>query len=382
MASVKQRPSGAWQAKVRRLGFPDQSKTFARKTDAEAWARAVEREMDVGSFVSRNKAENTTFGDAVDRYLAEVVPKLRAQRQPTSMLLKLKERFGEYSLVAIQPSMLAAYRDERLRAVGPQTVTHELGLVNRVFKACQLDWGIPLPQGIPTAGIRKPKLPPGRDRRLEGDEEAILLRSLGQSATPWMKAAFVLAIETAARRSELLSLAWQEVDLTRRVARIRGVDGRATKNDQRYRDVPLSTRAVATLAQLPRSTTGRVLPITADALDSAWDRLIARCRREHVHGVLTRKLEEQGIDAAREIRALVYKRRAPLDITLKLLAEVDRVEVRFLDLHWHDLRHEAVSRLAERLQMHELMKVTGQKTAKMLARYYHPRAEDLAAKLG
>lgn len=129
MASVKQRPSGTWQAKVRRLGFPDQSKTFARKTDAEAWARAVEREMDVGSFVSRNKAENTTFGEAVDRYLAEVVPKLRAQRQPTSMLLKLKERFGEYSLVAIQPSMLAAYRDERLRAVGPQTVTHELGLV-------------------------------------------------------------------------------------------------------------------------------------------------------------------------------------------------------------------------------------------------------------
>jgi integrase len=298
------------------------------------------------------------------------------------MLLKLKERFGEYSLVAIQPSMLAAYRDERLRAVGPQTVTHELGLVNRVFKACQLDWGIPLPQGIPTAGIRKPKLPPGRDRRLEGDEEAILLRSLGQLGTPWMKAAFVLAVETAARRSELLSLAWQEVDLTRRVARIRGVDGRATKNDQRYRDVPLSTRAVATLAQLPRSTTGRVLPITADALDSAWDRLIARCRREHVHGVLTRKLEEQGIDAAREIRALVYKKRAPLDMTLKLLAEVERMEIRFLDLHWHDLRHEAVSRLAERLQMHELMKVTGQKTAKMVARYYHPRAEDLAAKLG
>ncbi len=69
-------------------------------------------------------------------------------------------------------------------------------------------------------------------------------------------------------------------------------------------------------------------------------------------------------------------------MTLKLLAEVERVEIRFLDLHWHDLRHEAVSRLAERLQMHELMKVTGQKTAKMVARYYHPRAEDLAAKLG
>ncbi len=381
MASVKQRSSGAWQAKIRRLGYPEQSKTFARKTDAEAWARAVEREMDVGSFITRTKAENTTFGEAVARYLAEVVPRLRSQRQPTSTLRKLKERFGDYSLVAIQPSMLAAYRDDRLQSVGPQTVTHELGLVNRVFKACQLDWGIPLPQGIPTAGIRKPKLPPGRDRRLEGDEEEILLRELGRASTPWKKAAFILAVETAARRSELLSLTWQEVDLTKRVARIRGVDGGATKNDQRYRDVPLSTRAVAVLAQLPRSTNGRVLPISADALDSGWDRVIARCRRIQVHGVLSKQLEARGVDAAQEIRALIYKKRTPLDITLKLLDEIERSERAFVDLHWHDLRHEAVSRLAERLQMHELMKVTGQKTAKMVVRYYHPRAEDLAAKL-
>ena len=52
-----------------------------------------------------------------------------------------------------------------------------------------------------------------------------------------------------------------------------------------------------------------------------------------------------------------------------------------MNLHWHDLRHEATSRLAEKLQMHELMKVTGHSDSKMLARYYHPKAEDLAKKL-
>ncbi len=52
-----------------------------------------------------------------------------------------------------------------------------------------------------------------------------------------------------------------------------------------------------------------------------------------------------------------------------------------VDLHFHDLRHEATTRLAEKLEMHELMKVTGHKTTRMLARYYHPRAADLAKKL-
>jgi integrase len=52
------------------------------------------------------------------------------------------------------------------------------------------------------------------------------------------------------------------------------------------------------------------------------------------------------------------------------------------DLHFHDLRHEGTSKMADKLQLHELMKVTGHKDARMLARYYHPRTEDLAKKLG
>ena len=51
------------------------------------------------------------------------------------------------------------------------------------------------------------------------------------------------------------------------------------------------------------------------------------------------------------------------------------------NLHFHDLRHEAVSRICERLPMHEAMRVSGHKTPAMLMRYYHPKAEDLARKL-
>jgi integrase len=53
------------------------------------------------------------------------------------------------------------------------------------------------------------------------------------------------------------------------------------------------------------------------------------------------------------------------------------------DLHFHDLRHEATSRIAERLDnILELSAVTGHKSVQLLKRYYHPRATDLARKLG
>jgi integrase len=71
----------------------------------------------------------------------------------------------------------------------------------------------------------------------------------------------------------------------------------------------------------------------------------------------------------------------PRTETLKITAALADDPL-LVDLHFHDLRHEATTRLAEKLQIHELMKVIGHKGTKMLARYYHPRAEDLAKKLG
>jgi integrase len=86
-------------------------------------------------------------------------------------------------------------------------------------------------------------------------------------------------------------------------------------------------------------------------------------------------------EAQQEIRRLVYKSGPVLPLTTKEWERLDREDKKLDDLRFHDLRHEATSRLAEKLQMHELMKVTGHKTSAMLSRYYHPRAEALALKL-
>lgn len=385
MATFEKQKNGRWKAKIRRTGWPAQSKVFDTKTDAEAYARATEREMDRGAFINRDDAERTTFGQAAARYEREVLPTKRGAVQDGARLAHLVAKFGKYSLASITAAKLSEHRDERLKAVSAQTVVHELGLLSRIFKACAMDWNIALPQGVPTALVRKPVVSRGRDRRLEEGEETLLRAALSECKTPWPMAAFVLALETAARQSEILSLKWKEVDLAKRTARLRGIGGGVTKSGAEYRDVPLSSAAVAFLASLPRSVGGNVVPLTKNALQLSHERARERGRRMHLHGLLKIKLHNAGLDAKaieKEISALVYKKNSPLALTTNLLTEIDSNQKILLDLTFHDLRHEATSRLAEKLQIHEIMKVTGHASSKMLARYYHPRAEDLAIKLG
>lgn len=318
--AVSQRGDG-WQARIRRHGWPAQTKTFRLKSDAEAWARATEREMDVGAFINRDDAERTTFKEAADRYVREVLPSKRAPVQSRYMLTRICEVLGKYSLASISAAMLSEYRDQRLKVVSAQTVVHELGHITRVFKAAALDWGIALPQGIPTALVRKPKVSNARERRLEGQEEALLLVSL--AGKPYPRVAVILALETAARQSELISMTWKDVDLGRRVVRLRGVDGRATKSGAAFRDVPLSPRAVEVLSSLPRPIDdGRVFPLSQNALRLVWDRALVSARRAHLHNCLAAKLQEEGLDGDREVRALVFKKREPLARTIQLLAAV------------------------------------------------------------
>lgn len=116
----------------------------------------------------------------------------------------------------------------------------------------------------------------------------------------------------------------------------------------------------------------------------AWDQALPRARKANVHWQLRGLLAAAGLDQDaqdREVRALIFKKRQPLQITLDLLEKIEAEDKVLVDLHFHDLRHEATSRLAEKLAMHELMKVTGHKSTRMPGRYYHPRAADLALKL-
>jgi len=106
----------------------------------------------------------------------------RNGRWQTQVRIKLlKQHLGHFSLAALNSIHLAEYRDMQLSKVSPQTVKHELSLINRVLVTAQMDWGIHLPHGIPT--VRKPTIPRGRDRRLLDGEEKHLLTSLSHNLT-------------------------------------------------------------------------------------------------------------------------------------------------------------------------------------------------------
>lgn len=373
-----------WSVRVRRAGYPNESKTFDTRADAQAWARSVERQIDTHLFIPSKESTSMTFVNAAQRYRTEVLPKQRGKVQAEYVLRRVTEEFGPYALSSITPKMMASYRDARLKCMAPQTVVHELVMISSVFKSAMRDWGVAVPRGNPVAATQKPIVNNARDRRLDDGEEALLLSALIDRASPWPHAAAVIAIETAARMSEILSLRWADIDLARRTARLRGVNGGKTKNGDNWRDIPLSSAAINLLSNLTRHADGRVIPLTQNALKIAWRRSLQAARKAYIRQRLAEHLAEAGYGSdaqLRELRAIKFKKRQPMEITIQLLTQIEIVDQTLLDLHFHDLRHEATSRLAEKLQMHELMKVTGHKTSRMLARYYHPRIADLARKL-
>ena len=341
MAAIYKRGPGHWQVLVRRKGYPLLSKSFKKRTDAEAWAREVEAEMDRGVFVSRKEAENTTLSGALERYEREVSSEKKGRRQEKARIERWKDHpLGKRALAQIQGKDIAAYRDARLKEVSPNTVRLELAVLSHLFTIAVKEWGM---TGLtnPTFQIRKPKLPKGRDRRLLPGE---LDRILSASDSPVFSDLVRFAVETGMRRGELAGMTWDMVDLRKRTVTLP-----ETKNGEK-RTVPLSTEAVRVLANLARRLDEEVWGIKPDSITQAFLRALSRARK-----VYEKECEE--------------KKEKPDPAYL-------------VDLTFHDLRHEATSRFFERgLNPMPVAAITGHKTLQMLKRYTHLKAEDLAEML-
>ena len=91
MATITNRGPYQWRAKIRRAGYPEQSKTFETKADAEAWVRDIEGKMDRGIFIDRSALEKTKLFDILDRYEEEITPPKKGEAQEKSKLKILKK---------------------------------------------------------------------------------------------------------------------------------------------------------------------------------------------------------------------------------------------------------------------------------------------------
>ncbi len=336
MASIRKRGS-KWQVRVIRKGYPEQTNTFPSKRDAEEWGRQIENEMDRGMFISRVEAEKNTLYDILERYKVEVTPSKRgASYELIRIEVFQRLPIAKLMMAAITPKVIAQYRDSRLKKVSGSSVNRELNVLSAVINHARREWEINIHQN-PIELIRRPPHNQPRNRRLSEDEEARLMNAVeveerdefgrfkGAKNT-WLKPVVILALETGMRRGELLSLCWENIDLRRRVAYLP-----MTKNGDN-RGVPLSSRSLELLQQLPPADKGLVFPVSSMALRLSFERA---CKRAGL-----------------------------------------------VNFHFHDLRHEAISRFFEKgLSLPEAATISGHKTWSMLRRYTHLSVESLAAKL-
>ena len=322
MGNIRKR-HGKFQAQVRREGVTPIYKTFTNRKDAVVWVRGVEARIDAGETnVSAPKA--TTLAHLLSRYSKEVTPaKKGCDPEQRRLSRLLRDPISATPLSKLSSAKLAEFRDRRVHD-GVRAAQYDLILIKHCIKIARLEWGVPMPSN-PVDAVRIPNGIKRRERRLR-DGEYDALKDAAKSCKNtliWPMVDF--AIETGMRRSEILSLRWENLSDQQRIASLPD-----TKNGSK-RDVPLTLKAAQVITNLPAHTVN-IFPTSDYAVRHAWDRLVKRA----------------GID----------------------------------DLRFHDLRHEAVSRFFEMgLSVPEVALISGHKDYRMLASYNHTDARYVLNKI-
>lgn len=333
MATIRKNRN-KYQVQIRRKGTSPITRTFTLLADAKEWARHQERLADRGELgPDRKELERITLADLVQRYLDEVIPGKKGGGVERIMLTAfLRHRICKKRLSELTTADFATYRDERLKTVTAKSHKRELSPLSNMFEIARMDWSLPLRCNPLTDLVLKVK-DNKRDRRLREGELDKLLEAGKKTRNPLLIPIVRLAMETAMRRGEMLTLRFRDVDTERCTATIR-----ESKNGY-SRTIPLSSLALAILetrmaamSVKDKALNNRIFPLTPVAVRLAWDKLA---------------------------------KRAKLD-----------------DLHFHDLRHEAISRFFELgLTVPEVASISGHRDIRMLLRYAHADKAKLAMKL-
>jgi integrase len=235
----------------------------------------------------------------------------------------IRKRGDKWQVQIRRAEDFAAYRDERLRTIKPLSLKRELAPIHHLFEIARDEWGLPIREN-PLDKLQLKAPDQRRERRLREGELDRLLYAAGSCRNRLVGSIIQFALETGMRRGEILAISKNHIDFDRRALLITD-----TKNGQ-SRTIPLTSAAIALLHSCRRDQ-DRVFPITGNAFRLAWERV---------------------------------KRKAGID-----------------DLHFHDLRHEAISRFFEiGLTTPEVALISGHRDMRMLFRYSHAARETILEK--
>jgi integrase len=337
MASIKKHGSG-WRAQLAVLGVRE-SKVFSTKAEANTWS--AQRETEIRSEKATGVQRGRTVDEAFRRYEKEVSVHKRGHRWEAIRLAAIGRMtidgvaLQDMKLVDVTSDILGKWRDARIKVdqVKGATVNRDLTLISHVFAVAAKEWKWIATS--PTTNVRRPAESAPRDRLYTDEEIDRLCLALGfdpdsndqaDSVSQRIAVAFLFAIETAMRAGEICQL--EPTWVRENVAHL---PASATKNGTK-RDVPLSKRAVHLLKFLPEPAEGEtIFGLTTASLDA-----------------LFRKARN---------RALVE------------------------DATFHDTRHLAITRLAQKLGVLDLARMVGHRDLRQLQVYYNETAANMAARL-
>lgn len=319
-----------WRAQVSKNGQRP-SASFDTKAEATAWAARIETEIDSQRL---GTIPRKTYAELMQRYSEEVSSKKRSARNEQNRIaFYLREEpdlFVKW-IADLRPADFAALRDRRLRVASGETIRRDFNVLSGALSVAVKEWG--WLHTNPMTNVKRP--PPGksRSRLITQAEVGMVLAALqytregrADRISQRLGVAFLFALETAMRVGEILALKPEHVDTAARVATLL-----MTKNGDTRR-VPLSTEAVRLLGQLPPVAPGEL--VFAMSSSSA-------------------------------------------DANFRKALKLTPIE----DLHFHDTRHEAITRLAKRIEVLDLARMTGHRNINELLTYYNESAESISLKL-
>lgn len=336
MANIQERISKdgqtSYRVQVRLKGYPAQTASFTRKTDAKKWAQQIESAIREGRHFKTAEAKKHTLSDLIERYAKTVVPnKKKHGIKQASQLQWWKEELGPFLLSDITPALIAEKRDKLSEGLtyrgtkrSPSTVVRYMAALSHAFTIAVKEWG--WIEDSPLRKVTKPTEPRGRIRFLDNFEREKLLEACKLSKHSYLHTVVVLAISTGMRYSEIMNLVWRDIDLDKRRIILH-----ETKNGER-----------------------RVVPLVGLALD-----------------LLKQHESKRRIDSMLVFPA--QKGQKPQKPAI--LRAAWQLALENADIHnfkFHDLRHSCASYLAMNgASLSEIAEVLGHKTLQMVKRYAH-----------
>ena len=333
MATIRKQGK-KWRAEIVRVLDSErvrQSKTFTTRAEAKDWA--ITEETKIISQKSNAASSSTRLlSDLFTRYAREVSTMKKGERWEIMRLEAFKrDSISNVTLKKLSADHFSAYRDRRLKVVSASTVCREFILMSHALEVARKEWKWIMVN--PIKDVRKPALPRPRDQRINNEDRDAICEALtwNQHKPPHnlkqqVASAFCLCLEAGLRAGEALALKWRDVHIQKRFLTVA-----VSKNGDK-RDVPLSPGAIEILNLMRLSDTSRDTVYTVTS--ASRDAIFRKCKPEHL-----------------------------------------------AHIHFHDTRHEAVTRLSKKLDVLALARMIGHRDLRSLQIYYNESASEIAARL-